>query len=103
MCSTLTFLIAIGQIPSALGVLYELASLSHAGYTSISVISYEQLAAPVAQEIFRGKHLLVENAPFQTYKFDSFSLQRLFGLGTKLPFVGMWHSHRHLTLFSSTC
>jgi len=69
-------------------VFYELFSVANSQQAITDVLSNLQLDEPRSLKIFQHKHLMVENCPFQLYKFDSFGLTRLFPSGTELPFIG---------------
>ena len=86
-----------------MGVFYELfgqANIANGQQAVIGVLN-EQLASPSSQDIFQHKHLVVEDVPFQTYKFDSFGLGSLFGSRTELPFIGMRYFHTDTTQLST--
>ena len=90
------------KIPSELHTFYEL--FGHAstaqGHRDIQVLSNEQVTKPSSQDIFGYRHLVVENAPFQTYPFNSFGLGRLFGSHSALLFIGAYFSQSNDTLLS---
>jgi len=74
-----------------LAVFYKLveeANKANGQLGTIEVLSNEQLQEPASLENFKYRHLVIEDVPFQTYEFNSSSLGRLFGTGTKLPFIG---------------
>jgi hypothetical protein len=75
--------------------------MANGQHAMIDVLSNEQLDEPSSLEIFRHKHLVVENCRFQLCKFDSFGLKRLFPLGTDLPFIGMWNIYVDVTQLST--
>jgi hypothetical protein len=70
-------------------------------HTMTNVLLNDQLDDPSSLENFRHKHLIVENCPFQLYKFDSFGLRKLFPPGTELPFIGVWNIYVDVTQFST--
>jgi hypothetical protein len=75
-----------------LEVFYELVSqgnMANGQLETMAVLSNEQLEESACQEIFQLKHFVVNDAPFQRYKFDKFGLGRVFGAHTKLPLIGV--------------
>jgi hypothetical protein len=75
-----------------LEVFYELhsaADIAEGQLQTIATLSNEQLKDPTSQEIFRLKHLVVNNFRFPRCKFDQIGLRRIFGTGTKLVLIGV--------------
>lgn len=69
--------------------------------TTMDVLSNEQLVQLGSMEIFRNKHIIAENCPFQLYKFNSFGLRKLFPCDVELPFIGVYELYVDVTRFSN--
>jgi hypothetical protein len=54
-----------------------------------AVLSNDVLESPPSLQNFKFQHLVVNNAGFQTYNFDKFGLEGVFGPCIRLALIGV--------------